>query len=94
MPRLSDTAVPAYCKHRGSGQTVITLDGRDFYLGKFNSAESKAEYRSLSSPMIPPGLASWKMRRMAIRFYPTRNNAGTISTKRIFTIVMPGKIMA
>lgn len=44
MPRLSDTAVPAYCKHRGSGQAVVTLDGRDFYLGKYNSAESKAEY--------------------------------------------------
>jgi len=31
MPRLSH-AVAKYRKHRGSGQAVVTLNGRDFYL--------------------------------------------------------------
>ena len=40
MPRLSH-ALPKYCKHRGSGQAVITLNGRDFYQGSHNTKASK-----------------------------------------------------
>ena len=32
MPKLSNSA-PKYRKHRASGQAVVTLNGRDFYLG-------------------------------------------------------------
>lgn len=42
MPTIN--RVPSYRRHKPSGQAVVTLDGRDFYLGKFNSAASRAEY--------------------------------------------------
>jgi integrase len=35
---------PAYRKHKATGQAVVTLSGRDFYLGPHGSAASKAEY--------------------------------------------------
>jgi integrase len=44
MPKLKDTAVPAYCRHRASGRAYVTLDGQDIYLGKYGTAESKAAY--------------------------------------------------
>lgn len=44
MPKLPSTAVPAYCLHRASGQAVVTLGGRDIYLGVHGSPASKAEY--------------------------------------------------
>ena len=43
MPRLSH-ALPKYRKHRGSGQAVVTLNGRDFYLGPHGTKASKIEY--------------------------------------------------
>jgi len=32
MPRLSHR-LPKYRKHRASGQAIVTLNGRDYYLG-------------------------------------------------------------
>jgi hypothetical protein len=46
MPRLT-TSVPKYSHHKASGQAVVTLDGKDFYLGVFNSPESKTHYDRL-----------------------------------------------
>jgi len=46
MPRLK-IATPKYRRHRASGQAVVTLNGRDFYLGIFKSKESLAEYDRL-----------------------------------------------
>lgn len=47
MPKLSDTAVPKYRLHRQSGQGIVTLNGRDFTLGTFNTQASKDEYDRL-----------------------------------------------
>ena len=44
MPRLR--TVPAYQKH-ASGQARVTLNGRDHYLGIYDSPESKARYQEL-----------------------------------------------
>lgn len=49
-------AVPSYRLHRRSGNAMITVyssDGRrrDIYLGRFNSPESKAEYRRITAEM-------------------------------------------
>ncbi len=44
MPNTSPR-VPSYRLHKASGQAVVTLDGRDIYLGKHKSAASRAEYR-------------------------------------------------
>jgi integrase len=46
MPRYT-TRIPKYRLHKPSGQAVVTLDGRDVYLGKHGSPESKAEYNRL-----------------------------------------------
>lgn len=38
---------PSYRLHRPSGRAVVTLNGRDIGLGKYDSAESKAKYKKL-----------------------------------------------
>jgi integrase len=46
MPRLTKS-VPKYRKHRASGQAIVTLDGKDFYLGPYDSHVSRREYDRL-----------------------------------------------
>lgn len=46
MPRLSDTSVPKYRKHK-SGQARVVLDGRTFYLGKHGTKASQEKYNQL-----------------------------------------------
>ena len=46
MPKLL-YAVPKYRKHRASGQAIVTLHGRDHYLGPHGTKASKAEYDRL-----------------------------------------------
>src|SRR3954447_17695583 len=36
--------IPSYRHHRPSGRAVVTLNGKDSYLGAYGSPESKAEY--------------------------------------------------
>ncbi len=37
MPRLSESSLPTYRKHRHSGQAVVTLSGEDHYLGPYGT---------------------------------------------------------
>ncbi|MCH7988934.1 MAG: hypothetical protein IID46_07255 [Planctomycetes bacterium] len=46
---------PKYRFHKPSGQAVVTLDGRDFYLGKHGSAESQSEYDRLIAEWLQNG---------------------------------------
>ncbi len=46
MPRLT-RSVPKYRKHRASGQAVVTLDGKDHYLGPHGTKTSRLEYDRL-----------------------------------------------
>jgi hypothetical protein len=46
MPRLKYKA-PTYCRHKSSGQAVVTCHGRDHYLGKYGSPESIEKYKQL-----------------------------------------------
>ncbi len=39
MPRLTNS-LPKYRKHKASGQAIVTLDGRDFYLGPHGTKAS------------------------------------------------------
>lgn len=55
MPRLPDVIIPKYRHHRPSGQAVVTLNGRDFYLGNHGSAASKAEYDRRIAEWIAAG---------------------------------------
>lgn len=57
MPRLT-TALPKYRKHKGSEQAVVTLAGRDIYLGEYGSKTSKAEYDRLVSEWLAAGRPS------------------------------------
>lgn len=46
---------PSYRHHKPSNQGVVTLGGRDFYLGRYNSAESRAEYDRLVAEWLTNG---------------------------------------
>jgi len=46
MPRLT-RKIPAYRLHKARNLAVVTLDGRNHYLGPFGSPESKKEYDRL-----------------------------------------------
>jgi hypothetical protein len=43
MPRES-LRTPSYRLHKPTGQAVVTLNGKDVYLGRFGSPASRAEY--------------------------------------------------
>jgi integrase len=46
MPKLIH-AIPSYRKHKATGQAVVTLAGRDVYLGKHNTSASRNEYNRI-----------------------------------------------
>jgi integrase len=54
MPRLSQ-AVPKYRKHRASGQAVVTINGKDHYLGPHGTKASKLEYDRLITEWLLSG---------------------------------------
>ena len=43
MPR----PIPSYRFHKASGQALVTLNGKDFYLGPWNSEQSRVDYDRL-----------------------------------------------
>ncbi len=47
--------IPSYRLHKASGLAVVTLNGRDVYLGQHGSAESRSEYDRLISEWIGNG---------------------------------------
>lgn len=53
MPRPKKL-VPDY-RYRVSGQGVVTFNGTNFYLGPYDSPESKAKYRNLLAQYIDSG---------------------------------------
>lgn len=46
MPRLVNS-IPKYRKHKASGQAIVTLGGRDHYLGPYGCRTSRATYDQL-----------------------------------------------
>lgn len=46
MPRLT-RKLPSYRKHKASGQAIVTIDGRDHYLGPHGSRASSREFDRL-----------------------------------------------
>jgi hypothetical protein len=51
MPKLS-RAVPKYRKHKATGQAVVTISGRDRYLGRYGTQASKMLYDRLVSEWL------------------------------------------
>lgn len=46
---------PSYCLHRASGQAVVRIDGKDHYLGKYGTPDSRAEYDRLIAEWLGNG---------------------------------------
>src|SRR5271157_4161228 len=46
---------PAYRHHKPSNQAVVTLDGRDIYLGRYGSPQSRAEFDRLLAEWLANG---------------------------------------
>lgn len=55
MPRLSKGSVPKYRKHKASGQAIVTIAGRGFYLGPYKSKASLVEYDRLITEWLAAG---------------------------------------
>jgi len=56
MPVTKSTpSVPSYRRHKPSGQAVVTLGGRDFYLGRHGTKRSRAEYQRLVGEWLAAG---------------------------------------
>jgi integrase len=49
---------PSYRLHKPSGQAVVTLDGRDVYLGRHGTPQSRAEYDRLLAEWLANGRRS------------------------------------
>jgi len=47
--------IPSYRRHKPSGQAVVTLNGHDIYLGKWNTGASRAEYDRLIGEWLASG---------------------------------------
>jgi hypothetical protein len=45
MPRQH--RIPSYCHNRASDQAYVHINGKDIYLGRFGSEESKAAYKTI-----------------------------------------------
>ena len=58
MPRISGHSVPKYRKHRASGQAVVTINGRDCYLGPHGTKASRIEYDRLITEWLASGRSS------------------------------------
>jgi integrase len=54
VPRLKQKT-PSYRLHRSDGRALVTIDGRDIYLGKHGSPESRAEYDRLIAEWLANG---------------------------------------
>ena len=46
---------PKYRKHKATGQAIVTIDGKDFYLGPYDSKASKLEYDRLVGEWLANG---------------------------------------
>jgi hypothetical protein len=57
VPKLVHST-PKYCKHRSSGQTVVTINGRDVYLGPHGTATSRREYDRVIAEWLANGRRS------------------------------------
>ena len=54
---MGPSRVPKYRHHQASGRAVVRIAGRDVYLGKHGTPESKAEYRRLLGEWMSSGIA-------------------------------------
>ena len=54
MPRPK-SLTPKYRRHKPTGQAVVRIDGRDYYLGEHGSPASKERYAVLMADYLTVG---------------------------------------
>jgi integrase len=64
MPRLTNK-LPSLRHHKASGRAVVTLNGRDHYVGAWNSPESRVEYDRLVAEWLASGRGQAKVAEYA-----------------------------
>jgi len=47
--------LPKYRLHKPTGQAVVSINGRDIYLGKWNTRASRSEYDRVIGEWLPAG---------------------------------------
>jgi hypothetical protein len=52
---LQTARIPKASHHKASGQAVVRLNGKDYYLGGYGSAQAKANYERLISRWLANG---------------------------------------
>ena len=77
MPRLTHK-LPSYRRHRPSGQAVVTLGGRDHYLGRHGTPESKTRYEQL--------IAEWLASHRQLPISPTSAPSLGLSINELFLV--------
>jgi hypothetical protein len=60
----SNPRVPKYRRHKPSGQAVVTLSGKDFYLGKWNTKASGLSLEACTSSTNLQSIAVGKTSKM------------------------------
>ena len=55
MPKTSTLRVPSYRRHKPTGHAVVTINGQDIYLVRWNTAASRAEYERLIAEFLANG---------------------------------------
>lgn len=55
MPKLAQDSLPSYRLHKARGLAVVTLSGKDFYLGPYDTDLSRAAYDRLVSEWVANG---------------------------------------
>ncbi len=58
MSNAVSLRTPKYRRHKAKGLALVTLNGRDIYLGKYGSESSKQEYRRLIAEYLQHGAVS------------------------------------
>src|SRR5438270_6663828 len=64
MPPLS-RCVPSYRLHRASGQAVVSIQGKDYYLGPWKSRASRFEYDRLIGEWLVAGRPAYSAQSAA-----------------------------
>lgn len=57
MPRRKAGTPPLYRRHKARGLAVVTIGGKEIYLGRYGTAESKAKYARLIAEYAVTGRA-------------------------------------
>ncbi len=59
MPRIAGSSTPKYRKHKATGQAIVTISGRDHYLGPHGTKGSRLEYDRLIGEWLAAGRPSF-----------------------------------